>query len=195
MRTLIACLLAGVSQCANGGPAYAAPAEAPENFPATLTVTGDVSCGQFIEDQRANNTPLMSLVVTWVWGFLVDHHRYLNVKPGHAVSQVDLPDQATVLSFLEHFCERNPLSDLYKGTVALLKSQRRSGLESTQAVIVGRLRVRKIRRPRAARATGHGAIHRQEGRQDAGEASAIRGSPTGSESGSRAESRSSATLV
>lgn len=194
MRTLIACLLAGVSLCANAGPAYAAPAEAPENFPATLTVTGDVSCGQFIEDQRANNTPLMSLVVTWVWGFLIDHHGFLDVKPGHAVSPVDLPDQATVLSFLGDFCERNPLSDLYKGTVALLKSQRRSGLESTQAVIVGRLRVRKIRRPRAARATGHG-IHRQEGRQDAGEPSAIRGSPTGSESGSRAESRSSATLV
>lgn len=152
MRTLIACLLAGVSLCANGGPAYAAPAEAPENFPATLTVTGDVSCGQFIEDQRANNTPMMNLFVAWVWGFLVDHHGFVDVKPGHAVSPVDLPDQATVLSFLEHFCERNPLSDLYKGTVALLKSQRRSGLESTQAVIVGRLRVRKIRTPRAARA-------------------------------------------
>lgn len=174
MRTLIACLLAGMSLCANGGPAYAAPAEAPENFPATLTVTGDVSCGQFIEDQRANNTPMMNLFIMWVWGFLVDHHGFVDVKPGHAVSRVDLPKQAIVLSFLEQFCERNPLSDLYKGTVALLKSQRRSGLESTQAVIVGRLRVRKIRTPRAARATGHGAIHRHEGRQDAREASAIR---------------------
>ena len=62
--------------------------------------------------------------------------------------RVDLPGQATVLLFLEHFCEHNPSSNVYNGAVTLLQSQRRSGLEHTQAVITGRMRVRKTtRRP------------------------------------------------
>jgi len=113
-----------------------------------LIASGEISCAQFIEDQRANNTALMDLFVVWVWNFLIDHHRFVDVKLGQASDQVDLPDQATVLLFLEHFCEHNPLSDVYSGTMALFQSRRRSGLESTQAVIVGRMRVRKtIRRP------------------------------------------------
>jgi hypothetical protein len=129
--------------CANAGQTCAAPP------PATVLIaSGEISCAQFIEDQRANNTALMNLFVAWVWGFLIDHHGFVDVKLRQASDQVDLPDQATVLLFLEHFCEQNPLSNVYNGTVALLKSQRRSGLEFTRAVIVGRIRVRKtMRRP------------------------------------------------
>jgi hypothetical protein len=113
-----------------------------------LVASGEISCAQFIEDQRANNAALMNLFVVWVWSFLIDHHGFVDVKLGQASDQVNLPDQATVLLFLEHFCERNPLSNVHNGTVALLLSRRRSGLESTCAVIVGRMRVRKtMRRP------------------------------------------------
>ena len=113
-----------------------------------LIASGEISCGEFIEDQRADNTALMNLFVMWVWNFFIDHHGFVDVKPGKASDRVDLPGQATVLLFLEHFCEHNPSSNVYNGTVTLLQSQRRSGLEHTQAVITGRLRVRKTtRRP------------------------------------------------
>lgn len=64
------------------------------------------------------------------------------MKLGRTSDRVNLPDQATVLLFLEHFCEHNRSSNVYNGTVALLQSRRRSGFESTQAMIVGRMRVR-----------------------------------------------------
>jgi hypothetical protein len=145
---LISCLTAGVLLCANGGHTCAAPPPATKSFPPVLIASGEISCAQFVEDHRANNTALMNLFVVWVWSFLIDHHEFVDVKLRQASNQVDLPDRATVLLFLEHFCELNPLSNVYKGTVALLQSQRHSGLESTQAVIVGRMRVRKtMRRP------------------------------------------------
>jgi len=146
--SLISCLAAGVLLCANGSHTCAAPPPATKNFPPVLVASGEISCAQFIEDQRANNAALMNLFVVWVWSFLIDHHGFVDVKLGQASDQVNLPDQATVLLFLEHFCERNPLSNVHNGTVALLLSRRRSGLESTCAVIVGRMRVRKtMRRP------------------------------------------------
>jgi hypothetical protein len=90
----------------------------------------------------------MNLFVVWVWNFFIDHHGFLDVQPGNASDRVDLPGQATVLLFLEHFCEHNPSSNVYNGAVTLLQSQRRSGLEHTQAAITGRIRVRKTtRRP------------------------------------------------
>jgi hypothetical protein len=113
-----------------------------------LIASGEISCAQFIEDQRANNTALMNLFVVWVWSFLIDHHGFVDVKLGRASDPVDLPDRATVLLFLQRFCEHNPSSNVYNGTIALLQSRQRSGLQSTQVVIVGRMRVRKtIRRP------------------------------------------------
>ena len=146
---LISCLTAGVLLCTVGGPSCAAPPAAAKNFPPVLTASGEISCGQFIEDQRANNSALMNLFVMWVWSFLIDHHGFVDVKPGKASDRVDLPGQATVLLFLEHFCEHHPLSNVYNGTVALLQSRRHSGLKSTQAVITGRMRVRKaMRRPK-----------------------------------------------
>jgi hypothetical protein len=149
MRTQISCLLAGLLLCANGGPACAAPPATSENFPTELIASGEISCGQFIEGQRANNIALNNLLVVWVWRFLIDydHPGFFDMKVGHASDQVDLPDQAAVLLFLEHFCEHNPLSNVYNGTLALLKSRRRSGVESAQTAIVGRLRVRKTKMP------------------------------------------------
>ena len=146
--TLISCLTAGALLYANVGHTRAASPPAPKSFPPMLIASGEISCSQFIQDQRANNPALMNLFVVWVWSFLIDHHGFVDVKLRQASGQVDLPDQATVLLYLEHFCEQNPLSNVYNGAVALLQSQRRSGLESTQAVIVGRMRVRKtMRRP------------------------------------------------
>jgi hypothetical protein len=149
LKALISCLLAGALLCANAGPACAAAPAASENFPTVLSASGEISCGQFVEDQRANNTALMNLFVVWVWRFLIDydHGGFLDVNAVHASRQVDLPDQATVLLFLQHFCEHNSSSNVYNATMALLKSRHRSGLESTQAVIVGRLRVRKTKTP------------------------------------------------
>jgi hypothetical protein len=153
MRALIYCLLAGVLLCANGGPACAAPPAAGENFPTVLTASGEVSCGEFLADQRAINAALntaqMNLFVAWVWRFLIDydHRGFSDEQAGQADGQVDLPDHAAVLSFLEHFCEHNPSSNVHNGTVALLRSRHRSGLGSKQAVIVGRLRVRKTKTP------------------------------------------------
>lgn len=147
IRTAIVSLVAEVLLCANPGSACATPAAVSESFPTTLIVTGQISCGEFIEDQRGNNPALMDLFAFWVWRFLVSHREFLDVKPGHAGGAVDLPDRATVLSFLGRFCAENPMSDVHNGSVALLKSRRRGGLESTQAVIVGRLRVRKTRAP------------------------------------------------
>jgi len=136
--------------CVPGTPPRAAPPAAQNGFPQVLSASGGVSCGQFIEDQRADNAPLMNLFAVWVWNFIINHHGFVDVKFGQTHDQVDLPDQATVLLFLEHFCEHNPSSTVYNGTVALLQSRRRSGLESAQAVLVGRMRVRKtMRRPRA----------------------------------------------
>ena len=146
--TLISCLTAGVLLCPNGGHTCAAPPAATKNFPPVLIASGEISCAQFIEDQRANNTALMNLFVVWVWSFLIDHHGFVDVKLGRASDPVDLPDRATVLLFLQRFCEHNPSSNVYNGTIALLQSRQRSGLQSTQVVIVGRMRVRKtIRRP------------------------------------------------
>lgn len=147
MKALISCLLAGSLLSASAGPAYAAAPAAAENFPTVLTASGEISCGQFIEDQRANNTALMNLFVVWVWRFLIDydHGGSLDVNAGHASRQMDLPEQATVLSFLQHFCEHNSSRNVHDATIALLKSRQRSGLESTQTVIVGRLRVRKTK--------------------------------------------------
>jgi hypothetical protein len=148
LSTLISGLTAGALLCTCGGPSCAAPPAAANNFPPVLVASGEISCGQFIEDQRADNTALMNLFVQWVWSFLIDHHEFVDVKPGKASGRVDLPGQATVLLFLTHFCEHNPSSKVYSGTVALLQSRRRSGLSSTQAVITGRMRVRKtMRRP------------------------------------------------
>jgi hypothetical protein len=158
MRTLSSCLLAGVLLCASGRPACAAAAAAAGTFPAVLTASGEVSCGEFIEDQRANNpalnSALMNLFVVWVWSFLVDydHRGFSDARVEQADRPVDLPDRSTVLSFLQHFCEHNPSSTVYKGAMALLESRHRSGLESKQAVIVGRLRVRKTRTARGSRA-------------------------------------------
>lgn len=151
MRAVISCLLAAVLLCANARPACAARAAAPASFPAVLMASGDVSCGEFLADQRAGsaavNTALMNLFVTWVWRFFIDYGQRgsLDEKLEQADGQVDLPDKATVLSFLEHFCEHNRSGNVHDGTVALLKSRQRSGLESKQAVIVGRLRVRRTR--------------------------------------------------
>ena len=148
---LISWLTAGVLLCANGGQTCAASPPAAKNFPPVLIASGEISCAQFLDDQRANNTALLNLFVVWVWSFLIDHHGFVDVKLGQASDQVDLPDQATVLLFLEHFCEENPWSNVYNGTMALLQSRGRSGLESSHAVIVGRMRVRKTRRHRIAR--------------------------------------------
>lgn len=154
VRTPISCLLAGALLCASAGPACAVSPAAAKSFPAVLRASGEVSCEEFIADQRADNpalnTALMNLFVVWVWRFLIDHdHRgFLDEQSGQADGRVDLPDRATALSFLIHFCEHNPASNVHDGTVALLKSRQRSGLESRQAVIVGRLRVRKTRTPR-----------------------------------------------
>lgn len=159
MRLLISSLLAAVLLCADGIPAYAAPGAASQNFPTVLIASGDVSCREFVEDQRVNsaavNTELMNLFVVWVLRFLSDHdHRaFLDENVVQADGQVDLPDRATVLSFLQHYCAHNPLSNVYDGTLALLESRHRSGLESKQAVIVGRLRVRKTRTPPKGRRT------------------------------------------
>ena len=153
IRTWTVSLVTGVLLSANAGSACATPAPVSQSFP-TLIVTGQISCGEFIEDQRANNTALMNLFAVWVWRFLIDHHEFLDVKVGHVGSEVDLPDIATVLSFLGQFCAKNPWSDVQNGSLALLKSQRRSGLESTRAVIVGRLRVRRTRTPREKRRCG-----------------------------------------
>ena len=151
-KTLISCLTAGMLLCVPGTPPRAAPPAAQNGFPQVLSASGEVSCGQFIEDQRADNMALTNLFVMWVWNFLIDHHEFVDVKPGKASDRVDLPGQATVLLFLERFCEHNPLSNVYDGTVALLQSRRRSGLISTQAVITGRIRVRKtMRRPIGSR--------------------------------------------
>lgn len=147
--TAISCLTAGVLLCTDGGPSYAAPAAAAKDFPPVLTASGEVSCGQFIEDQRANNSALMNLFVMWVWTFLIDHHGFVDVKPGKARDRVELPGQATVLLFLEHFCEHHPLSNVYNGTVALLQSRRHSGLKPAQALITGRMRVAKTMRRRS----------------------------------------------
>ena len=147
MKTLISCLLAGVLLWAKAGLACAAPPAESENSPTKLIASGEISCGQFIEDARANNVALMNLLAVWVWSFLIHHHGIMDVKLGRTSDQVNLPDQATVLLFLEHFCEHKPLSNVYNGAVALLKSRRRSGLESTQAVIIGRLLVRKTKTP------------------------------------------------
>lgn len=155
MRTVIACVLAGALLCANAGPACAAPPAAAESFPAVLTASGEVSCGEFIADLRANNaalhTALMNLFVTWVWRFFIDYDQrgFLDEHVDQADRQADLPDRATVVAFLEHFCAHNPSSNVYSGTVALLRSRHRSSLGSKQAVIVGRLRVRKTKTPRA----------------------------------------------
>jgi hypothetical protein len=157
MRTLASLVLAGVLLCAEVGLACAAPAAAAESFPAVLTASGEVSCGEFMEDRGANNAALhtarMNLFVAWVWRFLIDydHRGSLDAQLGQADDQADLPDHATVLSFLERFCEHNPSSNVYDGTVALLRSRHRSSLGSKQAVIVGRLRVRKTKTPRATR--------------------------------------------
>ena len=146
--TLISCLTAGVLLCPNGGHTCAAHPPATKDSSPVLIASGEISCAQFIENQRANNTALMNLFVVWVWSFLIDHHGFVDVKLGPASDQVDLPDRATVLLFLERFCEHNPLSNVYNGTIALLQSRQRGGLQSSQAVIVGRMRVRKtIRRP------------------------------------------------
>lgn len=155
MRTPVFLVLAGLLLCANAGPARAAPPAAVENFPTVLTASGEVSCGEFIEDQGANNaalhTALMNLFVAWVWRFLsdYDHRGFLDEPLGQAGGEPDLPDHATVLSFLERFCAHNPASNVYNGTVALLRSRHRSSLGSKQAVLVGRLRVRKTKTPRA----------------------------------------------
>jgi len=139
--------------CVKGELACAKPLAPSENIPTVLIVTGEISCRQFIQDERANNLALMNLFAVWVWRFLIEHHGFPDAKAGETGSQVDLPDRATVLSFLKHFCEKNPLSDVHGGSLALLKSQRRSGLESTQAAIVGRLRVRKTKTSTRRRGT------------------------------------------
>ena len=157
-RVLISCLTAGVLLCTHGGPSWAAPPTAARDFPPVLIASGEISCGQFIEGARANNVALMNLFAVWVWSFLIHHHGIMDVKLGRTSNQVNLPDQATVLLFLEHFCEHNPLSNVYDGTVALLQSRRRSGFESTQAAIVGPMRVRKTHRLLLGRRLpGHGA--------------------------------------
>jgi hypothetical protein len=117
--------MVGVLLCANADAASAAPpTRASDEVPYSLIGTGELSCGQFIEYQRANNTGQMNLFVQWVWGYLVayNHRGFFDVKVGHAVSQVNYPDQPTVLLFLDQFCQQNPLSNVDDGTNALLKS-------------------------------------------------------------------------
>jgi hypothetical protein len=123
MRTLIACLLVGVLLCASVVSA-APPSRESDDIASSIIGTGGMSCGKFIEYQRSNNTTQMNLFVQWVWGYLVAYNGrgFFDVKVGHAVSQVNLPDEPTVLLFLEQFCQQNPLSNVANGTTALLKS-------------------------------------------------------------------------
>jgi hypothetical protein len=154
LRRTVLSRVAGVLLCVSAASAHATPAAASESFPTTLIVTGQISCGEFIEDERENNPALMNLFAVWVWRFLITHQDFRDVNDRHADRAVELPDRATVLSYLGHFCAKNPSSNIHNGSLALLESRRRSGLESTQAVIVGRLRVRKVR-IRPARRDAH----------------------------------------
>lgn len=83
--------------------------------------TGELSCGQF-EGYR-NNTIEMDLVTQWVWGYLVAYNSrgFFDLTVGHAVSQVALPDQETVVLFIDQFCKKNPLSSVQNAAIALLK--------------------------------------------------------------------------
>lgn len=57
-RVLISCLTAGMLLCTGGGPSWATPPTETRDFPPVLIASGEISCGQFIEDTRANNAAL-----------------------------------------------------------------------------------------------------------------------------------------
>lgn len=95
-----------------------------EGISTALIGTGQSSCGKFAEyGQQPNHKLQMDLVVQWVWGYLVAYNNrgFFDVRIGHTVGQVALPDSPTVLLFLNQFCAKYPLSNVANGTTALLK--------------------------------------------------------------------------
>jgi hypothetical protein len=122
MRHQLLCVLIGavLSAGANGAATQAPQAErSPDTFSSLVVGTGGFSCGQYIEHKRKPHSQAqMDLVVQWVWGYLGAYNSrgFFDVKVGHAVSQIELPDSPTVLLFLERHCEQYPLSNVFDGT-------------------------------------------------------------------------------
>ncbi|WJF91160.1 hypothetical protein QS306_05855 [Paraburkholderia bonniea] len=85
--------------------------------------TGGFSCGKFINYKQLNNAVQDQLVVQWVWGFLSAYNFRGNFgAKWHRVPHIEnLPDEATVLLFLETHCRQHPTDTVMMGTLALIK--------------------------------------------------------------------------
>lgn len=88
----------------------------------TLIGTGQFSCGKFIDYQRQKDEAQLDLIVQWIWGFMSAYNmRGSFHAEGVRVTQIkDLPDQPTVLLFVEKYCNVNPTHKLTQATFALM---------------------------------------------------------------------------
>ena len=92
-------------------------------IPTAVIGTGQISCGKFIEYRRADNKAQLDLIVQWVWGYLSAYNLRWGWQTNNAgMDAVSPPDSATVLLFIEHYCEKYPLDEVVNGTLTLLKS-------------------------------------------------------------------------
>ena len=103
--------------------AFAAqPADTLPDYTA-LRGTGGLSCGKFIESRQQNNIGQQQLFVQWVWGFLSAYNMHGNfASKYHRTPQLrDIPDEQTVLLYLDTHCNQYPLHNVLQGTLSLIK--------------------------------------------------------------------------
>jgi hypothetical protein len=117
LRTLVTALLFTFAASSNGASIDTAPAFT------YIAGAGNFSCGDFIEYKQSNNAVQDRSVVEWVWGFLAAYNLRSNFGvEWHRLPTIDnLPDEATVLLFLETHCRQHPTDTVLMGTLALIK--------------------------------------------------------------------------
>ena len=75
---------------------------------------GNVACGTYLQDRRANTEPQAYIYATWVRGFLSGFNYATPGRPMPSIPQTD-----TVLAYLDKYCRDNPLQTLSTGAAYL----------------------------------------------------------------------------
>ena len=89
-----------------------------------LIGTGQFSCGKFIDYQRQKNEAQLNLIVQWIWGFISAYNMRgsFHAKSVQTTQITDVPDQPSVLLYVEKYCDAHPTDKLTQATFSLMKT-------------------------------------------------------------------------
>ena len=72
---------------------------------ASTAGSGTVQCGDYLSDRKQNRTPLDSLRVSWINGYVSAYNQF-STNAQVAI----IPSPQTLLVFVDKYCSENPLS-------------------------------------------------------------------------------------